>query len=200
VKIAKEDATMEEIIQACKDANAHDFISALPDGYDTIVYQRGGNLSGGQKQRIAIARAIINNPQILLLDEATSALDSKSEVMVQAALDKASVGRSTITVAHRLSTIRNADVIHVFGKGVIIESGNHDELMALNGEYAKLVHLQSVAKKEEHDTHKVDEDQEVISKFAISKALEQEEELKGILLFFHLLGFFQIFQPIFFSI
>ena len=116
MKIAKEDATMEEIIQACKDANAHDFISALPDGYDTIVYQRGGNLSGGQKQRIAIARAIINNPQILLLDEATSALDSKSEVMVQEALEKASIGRSTITVAHRLSTIRNADIIHVFGK------------------------------------------------------------------------------------
>ena len=170
---------MEEIIQACKDANAHDFISALPDGYDTIVYQRGGNLSGGQKQRIAIARAIINNPQILLLDEATSALDSKSEVMVQAALDKASIGRSTIVVAHRLSTIKNAHQIHVFGKGVIIESGNHDELMALNGEYAKLVHLQSVAKKEEKKEQEEDDDQEVIAKFTKSKAIEQEEELQA---------------------
>ena len=107
---------MEEITQAAMMANAHDFISQLPEGYNTTVFQRGGNLSGGQKQRIAIARALLKNPQILLLDEATSALDSKSESIVQHALEKASVGRSTVVVAHRLSTIRHADKILVFDK------------------------------------------------------------------------------------
>jgi len=114
--MAKKDATMEEIIEACKDANAHDFISALPDGYDTILKNRGGNLSGGQKQRLAIARAIISKPQILLLDEATSELDSKSEALVQAAVDKAAAGRSTIAVAHRLSSISHVEAIYVFGE------------------------------------------------------------------------------------
>ena len=107
---------MEEITKAAMMANAHDFISQLPEGYNTTVFQRGGNLSGGQKQRIAIARALLKNPQILLLDEATSALDSKSESVVQQALENASVGRSTLVVAHRLSTIRNADKILVFDK------------------------------------------------------------------------------------
>ena len=163
ISISKRDATQEEIVAAAKEANAHDFITQLPEGYDTIVYQKGGNLSGGQKQRIAIARALIQKPQILLLDEATSALDTKSERLVQQALDRASLGRSTVVIAHRLSTIMNANEIYVFDQGRIIERGNHDELMTLAGVYANMVHLQSVAANREaaaaaasaaaHETH-----------------------------------------------
>jgi len=145
IAIAKPGATQEEIVAAAKEANAHEFIAQFPEGYNTRVYQMGGNLSGGQKQRIAIARALIQNPQILLLDEATSALDTESERVVQAALEKVSAGLTTIVIAHRLSTIRNADKILVFDQGAIIEQGNHEELLALNGKYANMVHLQSVA-------------------------------------------------------
>ncbi|XVF58165.1 hypothetical protein PTKIN_Ptkin07bG0041400 [Pterospermum kingtungense] len=143
ILFGREDAGMEEVIEAAKASNAHNFISQLPLGYDTQVGERGIQLSGGQKQRIAIARAMIKAPKILLLDEATSALDSESERIVQEALDKASVGRTTIIIAHRLSTIRYADLIAVVQNGQIMETGSHDELM-LNekGFYPMLMQLQ----------------------------------------------------------
>ncbi|XWS40814.1 hypothetical protein CRYUN_Cryun17cG0027800 [Craigia yunnanensis] len=143
ILFGKEDAGMEEVIEAATASNAHNFISQLPQGYDTQVGERGVQMSGGQKQRIAIARAMIKAPKILLLDEATSALDSESESIVQEALDKASVGRTTIIIAHRLSTIRHADLIAVVQDGQVIETGSHDELM-VNGKgfYPMLVQLQ----------------------------------------------------------
>ncbi|KAK6928923.1 ABC transporter type 1, transmembrane domain [Dillenia turbinata] len=136
-------ATEDEIIAATKASNAHNFISALPQGYDTSVGERGVQLSGGQKQRIAIARAILKNPKVLLLDEATSALDAESERVVQEALDRVMVNRTTVVVAHRLRTIKNADVIAVVKNGVIAEHGRHDKLMKIEkGAYASLVALQ----------------------------------------------------------
>ncbi|KAF8902794.1 multidrug resistance protein 1 [Gymnopilus junonius] len=142
-KISEEERE-RKIREACVKANAHDFIMGLPQGYDTLVGERGFLLSGGQKQRIAIARAIISDPRILLLDEATSALDTRSEGIVQNALDKATAGRTTIVIAHRLSTVRDADKIYVMGsQGVVLESGTHNELLAdADGVYSKLVAAQ----------------------------------------------------------
>uniref|UniRef100_A0A8B9D157 Bile salt export pump n=1 Tax=Anser brachyrhynchus TaxID=132585 RepID=A0A8B9D157_9AVES len=133
------DTTMEKVIEAAQKAQLHDFVMSLPEKYETNVGAQGSQLSRGQKQRIAIARAIIRDPKILLLDEATSALDTESEKTVQAALDKAREGRTCIVIAHRLSTIQNADIIAVMSQGTIIERGTHDELMAMEGAYYKLV-------------------------------------------------------------
>ncbi|CAH8349306.1 unnamed protein product [Eruca vesicaria subsp. sativa] len=145
ILFGKEDASMDEVMEAAKASNAHTFISQFPHGYKTKVGEKGVQLSGGQKQRIAIARAIIKSPKILLLDEATSALDSESERVVQEALDNASTGRTTIVIAHRLSTIRNADVICVVHNGRIVETGSHKELMEnLDGHYTSLVRLQQM--------------------------------------------------------
>ncbi len=138
-----ENATMEQVIEAAKIANAHDFIMASEQGYDTPVGDRGCRLSGGQRQRISIARAILKNPPILILDEATSALDSESEHLVQQALERLMKNRTTLVIAHRLSTIRDADLICVMHEGKIVERGSHEELIALNGYYKRLVDMQS---------------------------------------------------------
>ena len=141
------DATREEVEAAAKAANAHNFIMALPNGYETMLGDRGMNISGGQRQRISIARAILKNPQILILDEATSALDTESERVVQEALDRLMVGRTSFVIAHRLSTIKNADKIMVLEKGQLIEQGTHDELMAMDGLYAHLYKIQYRSKE-----------------------------------------------------
>ena len=136
------DATDEEVIEAAKRANIHDYIMSLENGYDTCVGERGVRLSGGQKQRLSIARVFLKNPPILILDEATSALDNATEILIQKSLDELCKGRTTIVVAHRLSTIKNADEIAVIADGSIAESGNHDELLKLDGIYASLYRQQ----------------------------------------------------------
>ena len=187
------DATQEQIEEAAKLANAHDFIMSFPDGYQTQVGERGAQISGGQKQRIAIARAIIKKPKILLLDEATSALDSESEKVVQEALDNfmaSQTGLTVVVIAHRLSTIRNSDRIAVIGDGKVKEIGSHDELMAKpNGKYRRLQDLQSMdgdvrekakkstknksvdeEKKEEEDDEEVKKDEKEINKINTDRA------------------------------
>lgn len=142
ISFGVENATMEQVIEAAKVANAHDFIMATEDGYNTNIGDRGGKLSGGQRQRVSIARAILKNPQILILDEATSALDTESERLVQEALESLMKNRTTLIIAHRLSTIKNADEICVMNEGVIVERGHHNELYELNGYYRKLCDMQ----------------------------------------------------------
>ncbi|EIE81858.1 hypothetical protein RO3G_06563 [Rhizopus delemar RA 99-880] len=165
------DVSDEKIIAACKEANCHLFISQLPHGYDTIVGDHGGMLSGGQKQRIAIARAILKNPKILLLDEATSALDTQSERLVQQALDKVAANRTTVIIAHRLSTVRNADLIVVMDHGNIVEQGTHAELVKMNGVYADLVQKQAI------DTILTEEKEDETVGDGTDSLLEQEKEL-----------------------
>jgi ATP-binding cassette subfamily B protein len=142
IEYGRPGASEEEVREAATQANATGFIEALPDGFETVVGPRGTKLSGGQRQRIAIARAILADPRILLLDEATSALDAESERLVNEALERLMVGRTSLVIAHRLSTVRHADRILVMSHGKVVESGTHDELMAGDGTYRLLANTQ----------------------------------------------------------
>ncbi len=143
IRMGKPEATLEEIEEAAKVANAHEFIIRMPEGYQTVIGDRGGKLSGGQRQRLSIARAVLKNPALLILDEATSALDTESEKLVQEALDTLMKGRTSLVIAHRLSTIQHADRIIVMNQGLIVEQGTHDELIMQDGYYKKLCDMQS---------------------------------------------------------
>ena len=138
IKYGKQDATDDEIIEAAKRANIHNFIINLPEGYDTFIGERGVKLSGGQKQRLSIARVFLKNPPILILDEATSSIDTRTEAIVQRGMDALMEGRTVFVIAHRLSTVKNSDVIIVLDHGRIIEKGNHEELIEQKGQYYQL--------------------------------------------------------------
>jgi ATP-binding cassette subfamily B protein len=153
LQYSKIDASQAELEEACKTANIHDFISELPDGYDTVVGERGYRLSGGEKQRIALARVILKDPRILVLDEATSSLDSESEALIQDALKKVMASRTSIVIAHRLSTILAADQILVIDRGGVVERGTHKELLAKKGLYSQLYRKQFKKGIEEDSIH-----------------------------------------------
>ncbi|XP_077431414.1 ATP-dependent translocase ABCB1-like [Vanacampus margaritifer] len=189
IRYGRTDVTQQEIERAAKEANAYDFIMNLPDKFETTVGDQGTQMSGGQKQRIAIARALVRNPKILLLDEATSALDAESETIVQDALDKVRLGRTTIIVAHRLSTIRNADMIAGFQNGAVVELGTHDQLMAKNGVYHTLISMQTFqSDKEDQQNYLRNEKAQTSSesstcrrkssKSSSSAGLEQNKEIE----------------------
>jgi ATP-binding cassette subfamily B (MDR/TAP) protein 1 len=179
IAVAKPGATQEEIEDAARRANAHDFIVSLQDGYDTHVGDSGAQLSGGQKQRVAIARTLITNPKIILLDEATSALDSESEAVVQEALDVImEKGNATvIVIAHRLSTIRNADIIAVVDKGVVSETGTHNTLLEKKGKYYDLVEAQKGKQNKEESSVTTDSDTESISRTNSEASLAEPEDI-----------------------
>ena len=145
IAYARPDATRKEIIEAAIQASAHDFICKMPQGYDTIIGSSGRNLSGGEKQRVSMARAILANPRILILDEATSAVDTETELAIQESLEKLVKGRTTLSIAHRLSTLRNADKLIVVDDGRVTEAGTHGELIEMKGTYYKLMELQTKA-------------------------------------------------------
>ena len=145
IRYGRLDATPAEVEEAARAANAHEFVSAFAEGYDTPVGERGVRLSGGQKQRIAIARALLKDPRVLVLDEATSALDAESEHLVQEALDRLMKGRTTLVIAHRLSTVKGADRVVVLDQGRVAQAGTHDDLVATDGLYRRLVERQFAA-------------------------------------------------------
>ena len=153
IAYAKPNATMEEIIRAAKVANAHDYITSFPNGYDTFVGERGARLSGGERQRIAIARAILHDPRILILDEATSSVDTETEQKIQEAIDRLVENRTTVAIAHRLSTLKNADKLIVIEEGKIIEAGSPSELLKQKGHYYNLVMAQEIAMEGEDKGH-----------------------------------------------
>ncbi|CAF5013927.1 unnamed protein product, partial [Rotaria sp. Silwood1] len=167
IRFGKLNATREEIEQAAREANAHSFIMQLPNKYETLVGERGMQLSGGEKQRIALARALVKQPTFLLLDEATSALDNISEKIVQEALERACEGRTTIVIAHRLTTIQNADQIYVLDNGSVIEQGTHETLMAKEGgKYQAMVKRQQI--------ERIHDDQD--DQMSIEKAREDDKQ------------------------
>ena len=144
IAFGDENPSIEKVVEAAKTANAYDFIMGLENGFETVIGERGNKLSGGQKQRLSIARAVYLDPQILILDEATSALDTESEQLVQSALERIMLGKTTFIIAHRLSTIINAEQIIVLSKGTIVEQGNHQDLLKLQGFYTKFCALQGI--------------------------------------------------------
>ena len=151
VSFGVDDATPDDVIRACDIANAHDFIVKMPDGYDTLLGERGIGVSGGEKQRLSIARAVLKNPNSLFFDEATASVDSETESLIQEAIEDLIEGRTTIMIAHRLSTLKRANKIIVVDNGSIIEMGSPEELMALKGKYYKLVQIQTMSEEAEKE-------------------------------------------------
>jgi ABC-type multidrug transport system fused ATPase/permease subunit len=165
IAYGRPDATMEEVIAAAKAAQAHEFIEGFTNGYETVVGERGVTLSGGQRQRVAIARALLMNPRILILDDSTSSVDTQTEKLIQAALDTLMEGRTTFVIAHRLSTVRRADMILVMDEGRVVELGTHDELLARGGLYKEIHDLQLVDHAEfAEEMENIDEEKVVPNK------------------------------------